>query len=55
MLNKCNSKLYVLLNQRCLRHLMNRTQSKNHRIGTSEINKILLLCFSDKVHNYFNF
>ena len=27
----------VLLNIKCLRHSMNRIQSKNHRIGTYEI------------------
>ena len=32
----------LLLNQKCLRHLMNRISSKNHRIG---INKtIIFLC-----------
>ena len=31
-----------LLNKKCLRHLMNRIQSKNHRIGTYEISKISL-------------
>ena len=29
----------VSLNKKCLRHSMNRTQSKNHRIGTYEIKK----------------
>ena len=29
---------------------MNRIQSKNHRIGTYEINKISLLCSDDKIH-----
>ena len=28
----------LLLNQKCLRHLMNRIQIKNYRIGTYEIN-----------------
>ena len=32
----------VLLNKKCLRHLMNRIQSKDHKIGTYEINKISL-------------
>ena len=40
----------VLLNQKCLRHSMNRIQSKNYRIGTYEINKISLLCFDDKTY-----
>ena len=30
----------VLLNNKCLRHSMNRIQCKDHRIGTYEINKI---------------
>ena len=30
----------VLLNKKCLRHSMNRIQSKDHKIGTYEINKI---------------
>ena len=34
----------VLLNKKCLRHPMNRIQSKDHRIGTYEINKISLAC-----------
>ena len=29
---------------------MNRIQSKNHRIGTYEINKSSLPCFDDKIH-----
>ena len=33
----------VLLNRKCLRHLINRFHSKNHRIGTYEINKIYTL------------
>ena len=40
----------VLLNRKCLRHLMNRIQSKNHRIGTCEINKISLSCFNDNIY-----
>ena len=40
----------VLLNKKCLRHSMNRIQSKYHRIGTYEINKISLLCFDDKIY-----
>ena len=38
----------VLLNNKSLRHSMNRVQSKGHRIGTYEINKISLSCFNDK-------
>ena len=29
---------------------MNRIQSKNHRVGTYEINRISLSCFDDKIH-----
>ena len=29
---------------------MNRIQSKNHGIGTYDINKIYLPCFNDKIH-----
>ena len=29
---------------------MNRIQSRDHRIGTYEINKISLLCFDDKIY-----
>ena len=40
----------ALLNQKCLRHPMNRIQSKYHRIGAYEINKIYLSCFDDKIY-----
>ena len=40
----------VLLNNKCLRNAMNRIQSKDHRIGTYEINKIPLPCFDDKIY-----
>ena len=40
----------VLLNKKCFRHLMNGIQSKDHRIGTYEINKISLSCFDDKIY-----
>ena len=40
----------VFLNKKCLRHLMNRTQSKDHRIGTYEVSKISLSCFDDKIY-----
>ena len=39
----------VSLNKKCLRHSMNRIQSKNYKIGTFEINKIPLSCFDDKI------
>ena len=40
----------VLLNKKCKRHSMNRIQSKDHRIGTYEINRISLLGFGDKIY-----
>ena len=39
-----------LLNKKCLRHLMNRIQSKDNKIVTYEINKIPLSCLEDKIH-----
>ena len=39
----------VLLNNKCIRHSMNKIQSKNHRIGTYKISKISLSCFNDKI------
>ena len=38
----------VLLNK-CIRYSVNRSQNKDHRIGTYEINKISLSCFDDKI------
>ena len=40
----------VLLNEKCLRHLMNRIQGKDHRVGTYEITKISLSCFDDRIY-----
>ena len=40
----------VLLNNKCLRHSINRIQSKDHRIETFEIHKISLPCFDDKIY-----
>ena len=40
----------VLLNKKCLRHSMNRIQSKDHKIGTYEINKMSLSCFDEKIY-----
>ena len=37
----------ILLNKKCLRHLMNKIQIKYHRIGPYEINNISLSCFDD--------
>ena len=43
--NKFND---VLFNQKIIRHKMKRIQSKKHKWGTYEINKISLSCFDDK-------
>ena len=40
----------VLLSKKCLRHSMNRIQSKDLRKETYEISKISLSCFDDKIH-----
>ena len=40
----------VFLNNRCLRYSINRTQSKDHRIRTYEINKTSLSSFDDKTY-----
>ena len=40
----------VLLNKKCVRHSMNRIQSKGQRIGTYEINKISLSRIDDKIY-----
>ena len=40
----------ALLNKQCLRHSVNRIQSKDHGIGTYEINNIYLSCFDDKIY-----
>ena len=40
----------LLLNNKCLRHSMNRIEIKNHRIKTYEISKILLSCFEHKMY-----
>ena len=40
----------VSINNKCVRHSMNRIESKDHRIGTYEINKISLSCFDDKIY-----
>ena len=45
----CKEYKDVLLNKKCLRHFMNRIQSKDHKIGTYEISKISLSCFDDKI------
>ena len=38
----------VLFNKKIIRHKMNIIQSKKHKLGTSEIDKISLSCFDDK-------
>ena len=38
----------TLFNNKIMRHKMKRTQSKKHKLGTSEINKKSLSCFDDK-------
>ena len=40
----------VLLNNKCLKHSMNRISRKDHRIGTYEIKKISLSCIDDKIY-----
>ena len=38
----------VLFNKKIIRHKMNRIQSKKHKLGTYEIDKISLSCFDNK-------
>ena len=38
----------TLFNKKVVRHKMKRIQSKKHKIGTCQINKISLSCFDDK-------
>ena len=38
----------TLFNKKIIRHKMRRIQSKRHKMGTYEINKISLSCFDDK-------
>ena len=40
----------VLLNNKCLRYSVNIIESKKHRIGTYEIDKISLSCFDGKIY-----
>ena len=37
----------TLFNKKIMRHKMKRIQSKKHKVGTYEINKILLSVFDD--------
>ena len=34
----------------CIKHSINRILSKDHKIGTYEINKISLFCFDAKIY-----
>ena len=38
----------VLSNDKIIKHKMKRIQSKKHKLGTYEIDKIFLSCFEDK-------
>ena len=38
----------ALFNEKIIRHKMKRIQSKKHKLGTYEIDKISLSCFDDK-------
>ena len=44
----------VLLNKKCLRHLINRIEGKDHRIRTYEIKKVSLFCYDDKFYIFDN-
>ena len=44
----------VSMNKKCLRHSINRIQSKNHKIGIYEKNKISFSCFDDKIYIHNN-
>ena len=39
---------HVLFNEKLIRHKMKRIQSKKHKLGTYEIDKISLSCFDNK-------
>ena len=39
-----------LLNNKCITHSIDRTQSKDYRIGKYEISKTSLPCFDDKIY-----
>ena len=45
----------TLFNKKITRHKMKRIQSKKHKLGTYEINKISLPCFDDKRFSYKDF
>ena len=46
--NDFNEFKATLFNKKLIRHKMRGIQSKKHKIGTNEINKISLSCFDDK-------
>ena len=55
LLQQCHNKYKrfeykTLLNNKSLRHSMNRFQGKHDRIGTYEVNKISLSCFDDTMN-----
>ena len=50
MLLRHNEYEDVLLNKKYLKHSMNKIQSKDHRVGTHEINNIHMPCFDDKIY-----
>ena len=43
-----NENKSILFNKKVIRHKMRKIQSKKHKIGTYEVNKIPLSCFDDK-------
>ena len=45
--NECK---VISLNNKYIRHSMNRIQGKGYRIRTYEINEISMSCFDDKIH-----
>ena len=45
---ECDKFKDVLFNEKIIRHKMKRIQSKKHKLGTYEIDKISLSCFDDK-------
>ena len=45
-----NEYIDVLLNKKCLRDSMKKIQSKDHKIGIYEVNKLSLSCFGDTIY-----
>ena len=45
-----NKYKYVFLNNKCLRHSVNRNQSKSYKKGKYEISKVSLSYFDDKIY-----